>query len=177
MKSPFGLLWIATLATILICGCSGVNTRQAPTIPDLNSPAQSERPDSPLTASSEVPVSSYSGHYLWLYEQIYIDPSTLQVEVIPSRQTPSHFNVLTWLENGPCTTCFKLVKLVPSGSGTILADIQVKHPFANPNLTGFDVCGIAMFNASRTFPESGLTFSDPSAGDGAVVNPDGYTTL
>jgi uncharacterized delta-60 repeat protein len=34
-----------------------------------------------------------------------------------------------------------------------------------------------MFNGSHEFPISGRTISDPALGDGAVLNPDGYTAL
>jgi len=53
----------------------------------------------------------------------------------------------------------------------------LEHPFPSPNLTGFDVRGIAMFNATGIFPTAGLSWSDRDLGDGAVVAPDGYTTL
>jgi hypothetical protein len=64
-----------------------------------------------------------------------------------------------------------------SDHGTKLVTVSIKHPFSNPNLTGFDVRGIAMFNGSHMFPEAILNISDRTQGDGELINADGYTTL
>ena len=37
-------------------------------------------------------------------------------------------------------------------TGTLLVDVELSHPFGNPNYTGFDVRGIAMFDATSAFP-------------------------
>jgi len=39
------------------------------------------------------------------------------------------------------------------------------------------VRGIAMFDGSHLFPQSGLAMSDGTMGDGELLNADGYTTL
>jgi len=159
---------------VLSVGCSGT---ELPTSPmDYGH----EAPSPEITSNAETAQPESVSHFLWFYELIYIDPSDpeeTRFETMPVRLVSAHWNVLSWLEQAPCTNCFQLTSLTPSGNGTLYADIEVTHPFGNPNLTGFDVRGIAMFNASHTFPESGLTFSDRTAGDGAVVNPDGFTTL
>ncbi|HEX9744557.1 MAG TPA: hypothetical protein VGB30_03935 [bacterium] len=70
-----------------------------------------------------------SAHALWGYFRISVDESHSNVEIIPERISSGHWNVLTWLENGPCTSCFKLTKVSPSGNGTLLVDIEIIHPF------------------------------------------------
>jgi hypothetical protein len=55
--------------------------------------------------------------------------------------------------------------------------VELTHPFGVPNLTGFDVRGIAIFDASHAFPATALTLSDRDLGDGQILNADGYTTL
>ncbi len=164
----------AVLLAVIASSCSGAGSPSI--LPLLDEPCSASGPG--LTTQSTA--SQQGNHYLWSYSLVYIDatnPEEIDFEIIPIRQVSGHWNVLGWLEQGPCTDCFKLVGLTPSGSGTILADVEITHPFSMLNFTGFDVRGIAMFNASHTFPASGLTASDRSAGDGELVNADGYTTL
>ena len=118
-----------------------------------------------------------SSHYLWGYYLISIDGKTLDSEIVPVRNAGSHFNILNYLEKSPCTDCMKISGIIPYLDGTLNATITLKHPFKIANLTGFDVRGIAMFNGSRLFPESGLMASDRTLGDGELINPDGFTTL
>ncbi len=174
MREFLASAFTTVILILLTAGCSGA---ASPTLPQGYG---REAPTSEVTSNAETPQTESAGHSLWFYELIYFDlsdPERIRFETIPVRLASAHWNVLSWLEQAPCTNCFQLTSLTPSGNGTLLADIEVTHPFANPNLTGFDVRGIAMFNASHTFPESGLTFSDRTAYDGAVVNPDGFTTL
>ncbi len=139
----------------------------------------------PVTGDTGVPevsadrtVQEYDlNHYLWNYHLIYVNLRENEFEVIPVRQVADHWNILGFLEQGPCTDCLKITQIQPSGNGTLLVDIGITHPFDNANLTGFDVRGIAMFSGSHFFPESGLNMSDRWLGDGVLVNPDGYTTL
>lgn len=116
-----------------------------------------------------------TGHSLWGFYRIRVDPTRDVTEIVPVRDASIHWNVLKWLEQGPCTTCLKITKAVPSGNGTVLIDIQIKHPFPNPNLTGFDVRGIAMFAGSWQFLTKAVP--DRLQGDGELVNADGFTAL
>ena len=129
-----------------------------------------------LTAQQSGP-EVLGGHYLWGFYQVYFDPAKLKYEVVPLRQAEGHWNALRWLEQGLCTDCFRIAHVEPSGTGTLLVQIAIKHPFPSPNVTGFDVRGIAMFAGSHSFPEAGLITSDMDAGEGEVVNADGYTRL
>jgi hypothetical protein len=157
------------LLAMVLLGCAGSTV---PSTPQLDSLQEIANP----SESSFVETS----HQLWSYQLVHVDLSGLagaRSEIIPLRQVSSHFNVLSWLEQSPCGNCVKITKIQPSGNGTLLVDVELQHPFINLNLTGFDVRGIVMFNASHSFPESGLTISDRSLGDGELVNADGYTSL
>ncbi|MFH1675864.1 MAG: hypothetical protein ABIC40_02480, partial [bacterium] len=116
-------------------------------------------------------------HNLWGYWEIRVDKETLQYEIVPIRITSTHWNVLKWLEQGTCTDCVEIISIHPSGMGTVYVTLQIKHPFPSPKLTGFDVRGIPIFNATHVFPVSGLVMADRAAGDGELVNADGYTNL
>ncbi|HDS30139.1 MAG TPA: hypothetical protein ENN67_03760, partial [Firmicutes bacterium] len=162
---------LAWLMMLLIAGCSSGGN---PVEPSDISPSLTERTRDMISQTGS---GFESGRYLWSYHNIYIDPSTLEYEVIPVRDAEAHWNILSFLEKSPCTYCFKVASVVPSGSYTLLLTVQMINPYHTPNITGFDVRGIAMFDASHLFPKAGLKFSDRSMGDIAVVNPDGYTTL
>jgi len=159
---------IILTALLLAIGCSSGGDLTQPLIPDQPGTSSTE-----LTGDYAVS----SGHNLWAYFTACVDPSSMGVELLPGREVVTHWNVLSWLENGPCTDCFKITSFVPSGSGTFLIDVRIRHLFSTPNLTGFDVRGIAMFDGSRYFAQSYLNTPDRSLGDGELVNADGYTTL
>lgn len=118
-----------------------------------------------------------SGHFLWGYYEISGNTETGDVKVIPSRIPAGHWNVLKWLEQGPCTNCVSTTNIQPGPNGTIYIDVTIVHPFATATLTGFDVRGIVLFNGSKTFINAGVTVPDGEAGDGELVNADGYTGL
>jgi hypothetical protein len=166
------LLSLASLMFIISCAVSGsVDFPQGPPI----------TMDSPLTLqSAEELATSDAGkanHYLWGYYLFYVDPVKNIIEPIPLKNATAHWNVLKFLEKGPCSNCVSVVKVTPNPSGTKSFDVKIKHPFQSLNLTGFDVCGIAMFKGSHSFPVSALSTPDSASGDGELVNPDGYTTL
>ena len=129
-----------------------------------------------ITTAESAPTQS-AGHVLWGYYLVRINEKDYSAEIIPVRATSNHWNIIQFLEQAPCTDCFKLAGITPNPDGTLNVNVSIKHPFSNPNLTGFDVRGIAMFNGSHVFPESGLIMSDRTLGEGEVVNAGGYTTL
>jgi PKD repeat protein len=131
----------------------------------------------PATQLTNTGQANPIGHIVWMSGRVFIDPASLEYRVLPDHQANTHYNVLGWLEQGPCTNCFQITSVVPSGTGTILVGIKVAHPFTNLNLTGFDVRAIAMFNGSRNFPTAGLNASSRALGDPELVNADGFTSL
>jgi len=161
---PANHILVMLILLVLTIGCSSGNSDSIPTTPSSN---ESER----TSAAYE------NNHVLWAYGLIDVDPSTLEVEVIPVRDVQAHWNVLQFLEQWPCNDCFRLSGVTVNPDGTLDVDVTIRHPFLNPNLTGFDVRGIAMFSGSHSFPVSGLNTSDHTAGDGELLNADGYTTL
>jgi len=126
--------------------------------------------------SQEDGISAAPNHYLWAYYLGYINPAEGEFEMAPARDVAAHWNALSFLEQGPCSNCVRLAGITPSGTGTLLVDVEITHPFPTLGLTGFDVRGICILNAGHTFPISGLTVPDGSS-DGELVNPDGFTTL
>ncbi len=159
---------------LALVGCSAAPVNPGPVLPDLTEPLNG------LTDETRETVSLENSHQLWFSSLIFVDPGApdgVEFEILPLRQVSGHWNILTWLENGPCFDCFKLVNVQQSGYGTLLVNIEITHPFDNMNFTGFDVRGICMFDGSREFPEAGLVLSDRDLGDGELVNAEGYTSL
>jgi hypothetical protein len=168
MKRGFSLSLLTLAVLTGFAGCNG-GGHGAP-LPSLSATDDLNA----LSLSSSLEGSS---HYLWGYYAVSIDKQDLTAEIVPIRATGGHLNVLQFLEQAPCGTCFKIKGVFPNPDGTLDVNVAIKHPFTNKNLTGFDVRGIAMFNGSHEFPASGLLISDGTMGDGEIVNADGYTTL
>jgi len=161
LKSLYPLLTYLMLV-VLMFGCSGGSDPVTP--PDPISPAITSDPGT-------------NERSLLFYNHVSFDPATCTAEIIPSRDISTHFNVLNWLEVHPCTDCFQITGITPGDNGSVLFDIQIRHPLDNYYYTMFDVRGVVMFDGSGYFPEADLVWSDRSLGDGQVLNPDGYTTL
>jgi len=167
VSRPKAVLSLVFASLLLIASCAGQSL-------DGESPLG---PDGQGRDSGESTLRSAGNHYLWGYFLGCIDPGKMEMELVPLREVADHWNVLKFLEQGPCTDCVKLVSFTPSGDGTVLVDVQITHPFETLTLTGFDVRGICMFTGDHAFPVSGLSISDGSKGQGEVVNADGFTSL
>jgi len=145
----------------------------------------SDNPATPPTPSESVGVQAYSvphssrdeNRYLWGYSEIFIDPESCEYEMVPVRQVADHWNVLRFLEQGPCTSCFKVKGVTPTPKGTLQVSVEIRHPFPAAELTGFDVRGIAMSYGTHYFPVAKFVTSARAQGQGELVNADGYTTL
>ena len=164
---------LITVAGIILCGCAG-NSSQ-PVFPDNPDSSSETTVREELDANSADP-----GHYLMHFGYIFIDPDHPDgplFEVIPVREVETHLNVLKFLEVSLCTDCFKIVGFNFPEPDKLDIDILIEHPFDYLDLSVFDVRAIIMFNGSHEYPECGKTISDPALGDGAVLNPDGYTAL
>jgi uncharacterized delta-60 repeat protein len=169
--SPLVFLPLALL--FLLTSCGKQKNFDSPVSPQL---AQGDSLSGPQIPPPDT-LDSREGHLLWGYYLFFYDPGVNSADVIPIRNAGTHWNALKWLEQGPCTDCVSIEGITPNPSGTKSIDIKIRHPFTSPNLTGFDVRGIAMFNGSHVFPVSGLNMPDRTLGDGELVNADGYTTL
>jgi len=156
----------------LTLSCSGSIPTEPPQSPDSiieNNPSDL----TPVVNTADVE----SGHYLWMFHEIYVNEDHTDFEIATLREVTGHWNVLKFLEQGPCYNCFKIAGIHPTGPNVMEIDILIKHPFDLPNLTGFDVRGIAMFNGTKIYPISGVRTSDSMLGEGELLNADGYTAL
>ena len=161
----------------IIIFISVINLALASACTTPGSGAGNVTPDGVNQGLDESRQGGISNHYLWGYFTGLFDPVANKAELVPMRNVTGHWNVLAFLENGPCLDCVKLGKIVPSGNGTLLIDVKITHPFGSWDWTGFDVRGICMFNGTHSFPSQALTVSDKSIGEGELVNADGFTTL
>jgi len=158
---------IAILLSLLVFGCSSVSNVTSPTTDDMQS----------FTTEDRTIADNESYHWLMGYFLMYYDEATQTIDPVPVRNVDIHLNALKYLEQSPCTNCLKAQILGPGPGGSFNINITIDHPFPLLNLSVFDCRGIVLFNGSHTFTASGLTTSDQALGDGAVLNPEGYTTL
>jgi hypothetical protein len=158
----------------LIPGCAG----DIPTQPGLN--------ESAILDSSGSGAVSSDNHHLWGLWAFYIPESHDSVIVEPQRDVQVHLNVLKKLEVGDCTNCLTIKDIHNNYDSTVDLTVQIRHPYpGQPQLTGFDVKGIVMFNGSYTAPslKKLAPYPDPfvvswrELGDPELLNPDGYTLL
>jgi hypothetical protein len=111
---------------------------------------------------------------LW---EISINADRTAIDVIPRHSGVSHFNLVYFLENAPCTDCLTLQNVVIISPDEISVDMQITHPFPGiPELTCFDPRGIVITKADTFFPGfwQYLTMGPDSL---VLLNPDGYTDL
>ncbi|MCX6647609.1 MAG: hypothetical protein NTY09_14800, partial [bacterium] len=175
MHSPFRFTLIIAIIGLIIAGCASHNSQ--PIAPDETLSPQN------LTGNADVPdISDINTHYLLSSGLIYVNtenPDDPIIEIIPAREGEIHLNILKFLEGAPCFDCFRIVGFNFSGPGYqyLNIDIRIDHPFTDLLYSVFDVRGIIMFDGNHEFPAIGKTTSDPSIGEGALTNADGYTAL
>jgi uncharacterized delta-60 repeat protein len=175
MHSTFRFTLIIAIVGLIIASCSGHNS----------SPVAPDETVSPQNLTGNADVSDDSGvnsHYLLSSGLIYVNtenPDDPIIEIIPAREGEIHLNILKFLEGAPCFDCFRIVGFEFPGPGyqNLDIDIRIDHPFNQLIYSAFDVRGIIIFDGSHEFPSIGKTISDPSIGEGALTNADGYTAL
>jgi hypothetical protein len=151
----------AAFFSILICGCSNSSDITA-------GPAESGKGISAIG----------SGRQLWGYWDVSIHPDTLACTANLRRDVCFHLNARKFLEDTPCHYCLSILGAKPSDHGTLLVDVQLRHPFLGlPQFTGFDVRGTVIFPGSMEWPGNGLVTSESDFGEGELINADGYTRL
>ncbi|MCX6646448.1 MAG: PKD domain-containing protein, partial [bacterium] len=165
---------IVVITLLFILGCSSNNSQPIAPNEAISQPV--------LTGNADANENNAdaSSHYLLAYNFIYIDPNAPdgpKIEVIPVREAEIHLNILKFLEGFPCANCFKIVGFNIPQPGYLNVDLEVDHPFPDLTYSVFDVRGIMMFPGTHEFPVAGKSASDPLFGDGALLNPDGYTAL
>ena len=119
-----------------------------------------------------------SGHNLLGYWNITVDSDAGTADAVPVRQAEIHLNILTWLENGPCTDCLQITFFEKDIEKNLFIDISLTHPYpTEPKFSGFDVRGICMFTGGILFQESGLLASSNFSNNPELLNADGFSSL
>ena len=155
---------------VLVGGCSSGGNPSTPGPDEISGPGFIQQPTN----------NTIGNNYLLFNYLIYIDPTdtdNIRYEIAPLRESAIHLNILKFLEEFPCTNCFKITGFSIVEPGVMDVDIEISHPFADPDFTIFDVRGIMMFGGSFEYPVSGLSVSDSLLGDGELLNADGCTAL
>lgn len=147
-----------------LISCSGPDSAVMPTAPQI---AEEESGNGRYSADNR---------FVWGYYDAHWNPESETIDIVPRRDAGIHFNALNWLQSGPCTDCLQVLSVEDSGLGYHNCGVEITHPFDNPNLTGFDVRGIAMFDEGHEFPECGLSIPWHLTGNGMMWNPEGYTS-
>jgi hypothetical protein len=162
---------VGFVCAIVIVGCGA----RTPVVPDVGGPSVT-----PVAQTQPVYDERYRlwGEYTW-----YIPETHDRVDVVPRRSSQVHVNVLKWLEVD-CPDCLRITNVKNNGDSTIDVTVQIRHPKpGHPELTGFDVKGIIMFNGSyelrpiegcEPYPDN-FRISWREKGDPELLNPDGYT--
>jgi len=160
----FILPCVFIIQLVMGCGSSG-----SPAVPDVDA-------RDPLQTVTFSPSPESSNRFLWSAGFIRLGDDPSDFEVIPLRQVSGHWNILKFLEQGPCSNCFSIKGVTPTPKGTLQVSVEIIHPFISANLTGFDVRGILMTQGTNNFPLAGLTMASRPL-ELELVNADGYTSL
>ena len=165
MNRVFFSFYVIIAIMAIVLGCSGNRSSISPDLKSENHAAISNSTES-------------NGHMCWGYYDITINPQNNSAEVIPLRIAEGHLNALKYLEK-PWPKCLQIKNLTLVGEKTWLVDVVITHPFVGVSFySGFDVRGIVMFDHWYLFSGSQLSTVDPDNSEsGALLNPDGYTTL
>ncbi len=172
MKRLPVILTTALFASLLLLGCSG--TSHNPVLPDQD-----------LTPSVQLENStSLSQTHLWGYYDIYLDPDTKTVEVVPNRDIMFTANVVNFINGNPAGLGFSINSIETGADFTdVDIDIAITHPFPGlPQYNGYDVRGVFMGDGSAELETYNLDYPvlgtdqfmlpNPDTGYGG---PDGYT--
>ncbi len=176
MRSITLFLLLGVVAAMMF-GCAA-----NPAAPGVEPSGATDRGDGlPFTRLADV----HDGPYrLWGEWTLEFSSEHDSVEVIPQRNMHFHLNTLKFLEDY-CTDCLQVPRIRNNGDGTIDMTVRLTHPFpGHPELTGFDVKGIIMFNGSHEIPDNmekyplypqNYRLSWRLMGDPELMNADGYT--
>ncbi|MCK4719113.1 hypothetical protein KAU08_00565, partial [bacterium] len=111
----FRNITLMLLLAVILLGCSSGGKNQIPTLPGTDPGVTDQTAgDDPLGLTGGVPEyedgreSSSAGHALLGIFEVYVDPENLVFEIVPARVTGMHLNILKFMEQGPCTDCFKI---------------------------------------------------------------------
>ena len=165
-KTSLGVAFIILgIWLIILCNCSNTSSIMPSSTP----------PESNLSVQTNLLNSETNyNRYLWSYHLIWVDPATNQFKLIPVREVAAHWNVLKFLEQGPCTNCVKVMGMTNSDHGTKLVvepGVLVKFAGSGSNLS---VSGILDCEGTQEKPIIFTSVKDDEA-DGVDVKNDGPT--
>ena len=154
------ILWIFA-SLFILCGCG----KAVPTTPEF-------------IASDTHGISAQSpNRVVFSYGTIAISEDRTSVELIPSRTSELHLNVVKLLEGKACDNCLQIGNFATTSSDVLHCEVTLTHPFPGlDKFTGFDVRGIVVTGADYTFPESGHSISW-TEDHLRLLYADGYTNV
>ncbi len=159
----------AVILAFIALGCAA----RSPILPEVAEPG----------SNSTAQVSYDERYRLWGEYTWYIPETHDRIDVVPRRTPHFHCNLLKWLEES-CPDCLSITGVRKNPDSTMDVTVMLRHPRpGQPELTGFDVKGIIMFEGSYELPceEFFPPYPDPvriswkEMGDPELLNPDGYT--
>ena len=156
------LVLLLCLAWVLLIGCqrSGHDRNSLPTSPSLQ---------------ASTPGFGEGGHQLLGLWEMNADAGAGTLEAAPMRGGAFHMNVRQWVEEPVMNLEILYARALPNNG--LETRIQIKHPFTNPIMWGFDVRGICILPGSMEYPKFGAWVSDESKGDPVLADAEGYTRL
>lgn len=159
------ILAITVISAVAICSCAA----------NSSDPVSNTTPEN-ITGCGEI---EFSSRRLIGYGLGFIPESHDSIEFTPLRNVDLHLNIRQWLEDFPCTTCFKVKNIVVDlPQHQINCDIELTHPFPGMNnLSLFDVRLIIISDGSLHFPGMSRTVPYAPLGDFTILNPTGFTHM
>jgi hypothetical protein len=162
---------LAIALVIAVSGCSSGG--RSPIFPDLSGT------DMGIGQAGGGGITQESNRQIWGLWTMEVSEDHTRITANPDRSGAFHLNATGYLENP--TQLLTISNVKQTEDDTITADIQLVHPFQNkPNLTGFDVRGIAIFQATKLFPSTVVYDAEEQLASiyasRVLVGADGYTT-
>jgi len=136
-------------------------------------------PSPDLTQNSTRNPSISGEHMCWGTWDVYIDPFTSNVEIVPIRGASFECNVVNFLQPPTAPIHLLTISINPGGTnfpeGLISCDVVIQHPFPGTKFCGFDVMGIVMgdYDPINLASDPDIITSIPP--QALLQNPDGYT--
>ncbi len=148
--------------------------------------------DSPVAPAPGTDITSGSTHsgaveqtHLWGYWDIYVNPDTMEAEIVANRQAAFTANVTKPLNKNPTALALSFNGMTAYTEYIdVDLNLSITHPFPGvPEVNGYDVRGVFMgdgsatmaYNSDLVYPMLGtdqMMLPDPGDGFGG---PDGYT--
>lgn len=154
---------LTAMLIIISAGCSG-----------NSSPVQTDLQNPPGQADSSTRTAE---RVLWGLYECTIEPDSGEISVVPLRTAEFTANVNNLVEANPGNLVISNIDVTDwFTEGRIDCTISLRHPFPGlDQYNGFDVWGVFMHNGSSALAYDALAYPDTAAGDGQVLNADGYT--